>query len=179
MAWSSTATRLAVAVVAVMVVMGTPAPSRAQITGHPIELSAGAGILNPDSRAMRKNGPAFKGAVGWRFLPNLVVEGQATFAPGDADTAPNQPHNFSMGGVDLRWNLRPAEAKILPFLLAGGGYGLSHTSGTPPDKLGRGAGTFGLGLLYNAFDQRCYIRVEARDILFQDRYQDGFSHHTG
>jgi OOP family OmpA-OmpF porin len=34
-------------------------------------------------------------------------------------------------------------------------------------------------MLFNAFDQRAYVRVEARDILFQDRGQEGFSHHMG
>ena len=176
MAWSSTATRLAVAVVALSVVLGFPAPSRAQITGHPIEVSAGAGIMSPDSRAAKTDGPAYKGALGWRFLPNFVMEGQATFAPAEANAPPNMPHNFSMAGVDLRWNVRPADAKVAPFLFAGGGYGLSHTSGNPPDKLGRGAGTFGLGMLFNALDQRAYVRIEARDILFQDRGQSGLSH---
>ena len=159
--------------------LGHAPPAGAQIVGHPVEVSAGAGLYSPDARASMKSGPAFRGSVGYRFLPGFTLEGQATFAPSEADTAPNQTHNFSMGGVDLRWNLRPADAKAVPFAFVGAGYGLSHTSGRKPDKLERGAATFGLGLLVNALDPRCYVRIEARDIMFREREQPDFSHNLG
>jgi len=162
-----------VAVLAVML----SGPASAQIGGRPIEVSGGAGIFAPDARARVKTGPAYQGALGWRVLPWIVLEGQATFGPSQADTAPNQDHNFMLAGLDLRWDLRPGYARAVPYLLFGAGYGLSHTTGHAPEKLERGAATLGLGLLQNVFDQRCYARLEARDIMFRERDQEEFSHH--
>jgi outer membrane protein OmpA-like peptidoglycan-associated protein len=179
MARSKTALRLLAAAVALAAAAGQTVPAAAQIIGHPIEVSAGAGIFSPDARASVKSGPAYKGAVGWRFLPGFTLEGQATFAPSKADTAPEPVHNFSMYGVDMRWNLRNADARVAPFFLFGTGVGLSHDDGANPAKLQRGAGTLGIGLLMNALDQRCYVRIEARDIMFREREQTEFSHHLG
>ena len=172
---SRTALRLLAVAVTAAAAMGRAAPAAAQIVGHPLEVSAGAGIFSPDARASVKSGPAYKGAIGWRFLPGFTLEGQATFAPSKADTAPSPKHNFTMAGVDLRWNLRPADAKAVPFMLAGAGYGLSHTAGGKPQKLERGAASLGMGLLVNVHDQRLYVRLEVRDILFREREQHEFS----
>jgi len=170
MAWS----RAAPCSLAVAVALASPAG--AQIVGRPLELSGGAGLFSPDARVRAKSSPAYKGALGWRVLPGFVLEGQATFGPSEADTAPNQAHNLTMAGLDLRWDLRPADSKAVPFLLAGAGYGLSHTTGRKPEKLERGAASLGLGLLWNVYDPRCYLRLEARDILFREREQHEFSH---
>ncbi len=153
------------------------APAAAQIGGRPIEVSGGAGLFSPDARARMKSGPAYDAALGWRVTPGLTAEAQATWGPSEADTVPNQKHNFSMMGLDLRWNLLPAHGRAVPFMLFGAGYGLSHTSGRLPNGLERGAATLGLGLLQNAFDQRCYVRLEARDMMFRERNASEFSHH--
>jgi len=153
------------------------APASAQITGHPIEISGGAGAVAPDARARIESGPATMGSLGWRWLPNLTLEGQATFGPSHADTLPHQKHNLTYGGLDARWNLTRAESRSVPFVLLGVGYGLSHTTGHPPDKLARGAGSIGLGLLQTVFNQRTYLRVQVRDEFFREREALTFSNH--
>src|SRR5580765_2163053 len=86
MALSRTAVRLLAVSVALSAAVGEGAQDVAQITGHPLESSGGAGIFAPDARASVKKGPAYKGAIGYRFLPAFTLEGQATFAPSKADT---------------------------------------------------------------------------------------------
>src|SRR6185436_11089243 len=179
MALSRTAMRLLAVGVAFLAAVGGAVPAAAQIAGHPIEISGGAGIFSPDARASVKSGPAYKGAIGYRFLPGFTLEGQATFAPSAADTGSEPTHNFSMYGVDLRWNLRNADAKAAPFVLFGAGYGASHDGTANPPKLERGSPTLGMGLLVNAVNQRMYVRAEVRDIMFREREQTEFSHHLG
>jgi outer membrane protein OmpA-like peptidoglycan-associated protein len=152
------------------------APAGAQIVGRPFEISGGAGVFAPDARARMKTGPAYKGALGWRILPAFVLEGHAAFAPSEADTAPRQDYNFAMAGLDMRWDLRPGDALAVPYLMAGGGYGLSHTTGSVPEKLDRGAAALGLGMLLNLREQRLYVRIEALDLMFRDRGLHEFSH---
>src|SRR5262249_32851381 len=98
-----------------------------------------------------------------------TLEGQGTFGPAKADTFPKQHFNFTYAGLDFRFNLRPAEGKVVPYVLTGFGYGLSHTSGSPPDKLERGAPSLGLGMLFNVLNPRTYGRVQAGDVWFRER----------
>ena len=168
---------LAVAVAAAG--LGSAVPAAAQIVGHAVEVSGGAGVYNPDARTLVQTGPAYKGALGYRFLPGFTLEGQATFAPSKSDTGSKPTQNFSMFGLDLRWNLRPADNRAAPFLLFGGGYGMSHAQASTPEKLARGAATLGMGLLVNAINQRCYVRLEVRDIMFRGRDQSEFNHDLG
>jgi outer membrane protein OmpA-like peptidoglycan-associated protein len=151
--------------------------ARAQITGTPIEGSIQAGLMQPDSRAQVKTGPAYTGSLGWRFQPWFVIEGYALFAPSEQDTAPEGNHNFSTGGIDLRFNLRPAHERTVPFVFAGLGYGLSHTQGHLPDRLERGTPSFGLGSLFALRGSRTYLRLQVRDALFKERDSDEYSHH--
>ena len=160
MSWN----RFALPLLATLIVAG---PASAQITGHPIEVSGGAGVFIPDGKARMQTGPAYQGTLGWRFSQGITFEGHATFAPSHADTLPNQAHNLSQFGLDLRWNLRPAEGHALPYLLVGAGYGLDHTTGHPPEKLERLTPDLGVGLLQNVFNQRTYLRFEVRDIMFK------------
>ena len=152
-------------------------PASAQITGRPLEVSGSAGAYMPDAQAQLDSGPAYQGTLGWRMLPGLSLEGHATFAPSHADTFPKQSRNLSQFGFDFRFNLRDAEGHAIPYLLAGAGYGLDHTSGTPPDKLERLTPDLGLGLLQNVFNQRTYLRIEVRDILFKGRNSYEFDNH--
>src|SRR5690349_16388361 len=114
-------------------------PARAQIGGHPWEVSGSAGLLHYDARAHMHDGPAFGLAAGWRFQPWLTFEANALFGPSKADSttgayaydgggavADGPKHNFFFGDVDLRWNLRPAQSRIVPFLLTGVGVGRSR-----------------------------------------------------
>ncbi len=153
-------------------------PAAAQIMGRPFEFSGQAGWNHYDARARVQDGPGYGGTLGWRARPWLVLEGQAIFGPSQADTVPTQDHNFFSYGLDVRLNLRPAQAQVVPYFLVGGGYAASHTSGHPPDKLARGSGSLGLGVLYNLMgSQRTYLRIQARDIFFRERDALEFSNH--
>jgi outer membrane protein OmpA-like peptidoglycan-associated protein len=153
------------------------APAFAQVGGTPIELSAGAGVFKYDVRAFMDRGFATTGALAWRLQPWFALEGNVTFGPAKQDTAPLLDHNFSYAGLDMRFNLRPPESRAVPFLLAGAGYGMSHTLGHPPDKLERGAASVGLGVLVHALHPRTYLRVQVRDVLFRERDAKEFSNH--
>ena len=167
--------RRAVPAVAVAFLFSTP--TMAQVSGHPFEVSGGAGVFKYDIRSRVKRGPAFGGAVGWRAATWLTLEAQAVLGPSEADTFPNLKHNFTAIGADLRWNLKSAEARVVPFVITGIGYGRSHTSGHPPDKLERGAPSLGLGVLYNVVNPSTYVRLQIRDVMFRERDADEFSHH--
>jgi outer membrane protein OmpA-like peptidoglycan-associated protein len=155
------------------------APAAAQIVGHPFELSGGAGYFHYDARARMTDGPAYTGSLGWRSMSWLSFEGQATFGPTTSDSVSyDLKRNFTYAGLDARWNLRPADGRIVPFLLTGVGYGLSHTTGTPPEKLERGAGNLGLGVLWTlGASQRTYLRLQVRDYFFRERDALEFSNH--
>jgi len=153
------------------------APAAAQIAGRPIEASGGAGLFSPDARSRMMDRAGSVGALGWRATPSLTLEGQASFGPSRQDTLPHLKHNFSYGGLDLRWNLRPADSRAVPFLLVGGGIGRSHTNGHAPDDLKRGAGSLGMGFLYNVYNQRTYVRLQVRDVMFRERDAFQASHH--
>jgi outer membrane protein OmpA-like peptidoglycan-associated protein len=152
-------------------------PAAGQVVGNPIEVSGHVGYSKPDERARRAEGPAFGAAVAYRFLPWMSLEGHAIFAPSDQDSAPGLAHNFSFGGVDARFFLTPPENRVVPFLLVGAGYGLSHTTGTDANKLARGGATLGLGALWNIRDQRTHVRFQVRDIMFRERGPAEFSNH--
>ncbi|HVP15219.1 MAG TPA: OmpA family protein [Terriglobales bacterium] len=167
----------------VLVAVLGAAPAAAQIVGHPLEISGGAGYFHYDTRAHMKDGPAYKGSLGLRIMSVLSLEGMATFGPTKSDTLTDLRHNFFYAGLDARWNLRPADGHIVPFLLTGVGYGASHTTVNGPPgrgredfKLQRGAGNVGAGVLWNiGLEQRTYLRLEARDFFFRDRDAEEFS----
>jgi outer membrane protein OmpA-like peptidoglycan-associated protein len=153
------------------------APAAAQITGRPIEVSGTAGAFVPDGRSRIESGFASQATLGMRLIPGLSLEAHGTFGASHADTLPHQKHNVSMFALDLRWNLRSAESKSVPYVSTGFGEGISHTSGHAPDKLTRGAPTLAIGLLQNVFNQRTYLRLEARDMMFRERDAQEFSNH--
>src|SRR6267142_2162762 len=69
-------------------------------------------------------------------------------------------------------------------LSAGAGFGKSHWEADPaalgvPQKpdLARGSASVGLGLLVNLGSPRTYLRFQARDVMFQERYADQFLNH--
>jgi len=153
-------------------------PASAQIVGRPFEISGGIGYFGPDLRAHMQSGPAYNAAIGWRYLESLTLEGQGLWAPSKQDTLPNLGHNFTYLSADLRWNLKPADNRLVPFLLGGVGYGLSTTLGNPPpEKLARGAPSVGAGALVNINNQRTYLRFQVRDVMFRERDQPEFSNH--
>jgi len=151
------------------------APSRAQIAGRPLEVSGGAGRFKYDVRSRMRDGAAYFGALGWRPLSCMTLEAHGTFGPSKSDTFPNPTHNFSSIGADLRWNLRPAENRAVPFVLTGLAYGSSNTVGSVPSRLARGAGSLGMGILLNVVNPRTYVRLQARDVWFRERQALEFS----
>jgi outer membrane protein OmpA-like peptidoglycan-associated protein len=155
------------------------APASAQIVGHPLELSAGAGYFHYDARARMTDGPAFMGGLGWRVSPFLSLEGQATFGPTTSDLLPGDvKQNFFYAGLDGRWNLRHADERVVPYLITGVGYGTNHCETLPLEKLERGAGDVGLGALWSLLgSQRTFLRMEVRDYFFRDREATEFSNH--
>ena len=153
------------------------APATAQIVGHPIEGSVQAGFNHYDMRARLEDGPAYGGSAGWRAYPWMVLEGQVWFGPSKADTVPHPDRNLFSAGLDLRMNLRPADSKVLPFVLGGIAYFSSHGPGNPPD-VARGAPSIGLGMLYSLkSNQRVYVRFQVRDFMFRDAGVLEFSNH--
>jgi outer membrane protein OmpA-like peptidoglycan-associated protein len=165
------------------------APAAAQIVGHPFEFSGGAGYFHYDARARMTDGPAYTGSLGWRAMPWLSLEGQATFGPTRSDTVSydladdlslgNLDRSFTYAGLDARWNLRPAGGHVTPFLLTGVGYGRSDATGASPEKLERGAGNVGLGVLWTlGASQRTHLRLQVRDHFFRERGSMEFSNHV-
>ena len=156
------------------------APAAAQIVGHPFELSGGAGYFHYDARARMTDGPAYTGSLGWRAMSWLSFEGQATFGPTTPDSVSyDLKHNFTYAGLDARWNLRPAGGRVVPFLLTGVGYGLSHATGASPEKLERGAGNVGVGVMWTlGASQRTHLRLQVRDHFFRERDSQEFSNHV-
>ncbi|HYM79784.1 MAG TPA: porin family protein, partial [Candidatus Limnocylindria bacterium] len=148
-------------------------PAAAQIAGTPYEVSGQAGHFHYDTRSRLRSGPAFAGSIGRRFTPAFVLEATALFGPAKTDTLPKGKRNFSYLGVDMRWNLRPAEARVVPYVLIGAGIGQSHAKELDPAKLQRGSGSLGLGALFNIRNQRTWLRLQVRDIWFQERSRQG------
>jgi outer membrane protein OmpA-like peptidoglycan-associated protein len=141
-------------------------PAFAQITGRPIEISGQLGWSGPDARAHVKSGVAFGGSVGLRFQSWLVLEGQAYMAPSKADTLPKQSQDFVSYGLDFRVNVRPAESRVVPYVLYGLADGRSSSNG---DVLERGTPSLGAGALIHFGDQRSYLRLQIRDSFFRPR----------
>ena len=150
--------------------------AEAQITGHPFELSAGAGLAHYDVRAYTKDAPAFGGALGWRFAPWLSFEGAGIYSSSkrDSGTAAETERNMYWAGADLRWSLRPADSRALPFLLTGIGYGNIHRQGLNPQDVAQGAAQVGLGLLVKVSEQRTYLRFQATNMMFKQPDHDQF-----
>jgi hypothetical protein len=114
-----------------------------------------------------KKGPAYKGAIGYRFLPG--VHGSK---PGDVRAEAKRhgsgPSTISAcSGSICAGNLRDADSRALPFLH--GRRGIWHeprTDTANPPKLQHGAGTLGIGLSSTPSTiTALYVRLEVRDIM--------------
>ena len=153
-------------------------PAAAQVAGRPYEISGQAGALVFDSRAFTRNGPAAAATLGWRAFPWITLEAQGMAGIGRVDTLRTKENvKFATFGLDLRWNLRPADSRVVPYVLTGGAYALSNVVGHAPTNLERGSGSLGLGALYNIAGPRTYLRLQARDVFFREREALEFSNH--
>jgi OOP family OmpA-OmpF porin len=157
------------------------APTSAQIAGHTIEVSGGAGLMHFDARDFAHDAPVFTGSLGWRAASWLTLEGRGSYASAKSDTGGEPKRSFLYAGLDLRFNVRPAESRAVPYVVTGFGYGKSHVEADqvfPSNSVARGAGTVGIGLLL-AKTQRTYFQLEARDILFKGIESENFSNELG
>jgi len=155
-------------------------PAHAQVAGNPIEISGQAGIFSPDARSRAKTGYATGFSLGYRLRPWLVTEAYGVFAPSEADTTGEPTLNFSSIGLDLRFNLRPGESKVVPYVLTGLGYARSNGGGVEPEMRERGAPSIGAGALFNLMGKpRWYVRAQVRDIFFREINAPEFSQHFG
>jgi hypothetical protein len=149
----------------------------AQVAGNPFELSAGGGLFVFDTRAHIRDAAALRGSLGWRAFPWMTLEAAALAAFSESALPPNPDHDYTYLGGDLRWNLRPAESRAVPFALTGVGYVMSRTTARPPeDVTGLGA-SLGLGLNVSLWSQRTYARFEVRDVMVRDRGPAEINHH--
>ncbi len=152
------------------------APAHAQIAGHPLEVSAGAGINRFDARDFIKDGPAFVGSLGYRWSEGLTWEASFTGAKSTLQRPGKIDHQWSNTSLDMRWTLRDPAERATPFLLVGFGMGRSLDDTRP--VLRGGAPSVGAGLLVNLFGhQRAYLRLQARDVMFRERDAREFSNH--
>jgi outer membrane protein OmpA-like peptidoglycan-associated protein len=150
-------------------------PAQAQVSGRPIEATAGAGISSFDARDFIKDSPVFTGSLGWRWMDFVALEGSFTGARTKMDAPGELDHQWSYTALDLRWTLRDPAEHATPFLLTGVGFGRSLTDGLPIRRAG--APSMGVGFLYNLFgNPRTYLRLQARDILFREQNAREFSH---
>jgi outer membrane protein OmpA-like peptidoglycan-associated protein len=170
MRWTKRALWLAYALV-----LATPAS--AQVVGHPIELSGGAGYFAFDSRARIKDAPAYTGGLAIRVAPWLSFEAAAALSFSESELDESQSHDFAYYGADLRWNLVGGENKVVPFVITGFGYGSSKSDAADPTELNGGAATLGLGVLYNVLNPRTYVRLQVRDVFFNERYFEQMNQH--
>ena len=151
-------------------------PARAQVAGHPYEVSAGAGINQFDSRDQIKDAGVFNLSGGWRWSDSFTFEAAWLRAPAKLDVPGNPKHDWSYASVDAVWMVRDPSERATPYLLAGFGLGrsLQETRGFRR----AGAPSVGVGLRYNlAGDPRAYLRLQARDVMFRERNATQFSQH--
>ena len=163
---------------AVVLLWTLAAPAAAQVTGRPFEFSAGGGIFGYDTRARLKDGLALGASAGWRYSPGLTFELSGTYGSSKSDTLPEVSASFSDLSADMRFNVRPADNRVVPFILAGLGYGRSTVKNGHPETLTRGAPSLGMGALFNLHNNpRWYARLQVRDVMFRERDALEFSNH--
>lgn len=160
-----------------LLVVAVAVPAMAQIGGRPIEASVGGGILNFDARDHVKDAPVYVGTLGWRWTPALTLEAAWLPSMTTREIPAGEPdHTFSWAGADLRWTLRDPSGPAVPYLLTGMGFG--RTVGDVEAEVKRGSPSIGMGLLCSLLgNQRTYLRLQVRDILFREGDRPEFSNH--
>ena len=69
----------------VALVAACVAPARAQLNGHPVEASVGAGIQSFDARDFLQDSPSFTGALGYRWSDVFTWEASFTGSTPERD----------------------------------------------------------------------------------------------
>ncbi len=149
-------------------------PASAQVTGRPFEVSAGAGLMAFDTRTYIKDAPTYGLSLGWRWSPWVSFDAALQYTMSESTVGTSgADHEFGYLGLDVRWHLRPAEDKVVPYLLTGVGYASSESDARSPVSSEGMAGSLGIGLLYNLLgNPRTYLRLQVRDMLLRDRTTD-------
>ena len=162
------------ALLAVLVV----SPARAQVAGHPVELSVGGGWTMYDARDYVKDAVGFGGSLGYRWSTGLTFEGSYLNSPTHRELPFGEgKHSFSWYGLDLRWSLRDPSEKVTPYLLTGLGVGRSHDPGLALSR--KGAPTLGAGVIMSLGGrERMHVRFQVRDLMLREAGADGFSNHV-
>ena len=162
------------ALLAVLVV----SPARAQVAGHPVELSVGGGWTMYDARDYVKDAVGFGGSLGYRWSTGLTFEGSYLNSPSHRELPFGEgKHSFSWYGLDLRWSLRDPSEKVTPYLLTGLGVGRSHDPGLALSR--KGAPTLGAGVIMSLGGrERMHVRFQVRDLMLREAGADGFSNHV-
>ena len=152
------------------------APAHAQLNGHPVEASVGAGIQSFDARDFIQDSPSFTGSLGYRWSEVFTWEASFTGSKAKLDRPSEDDHEWSYSALDLRWNIRDAGERATPFFLVGMGYGRAMNPYTGHN--GRGAPSLGVGFVYNLLGHpRTYLRFQVRDVMFRESGALEFSHH--
>ena len=153
--------------------VGFVVPASAQVTGRPIEVSAGAGLMAFDTRSYIKDAPTYGLTLGWRWSPWVSFDAALQYTMSESKMGSGEDHNFTYTGLDARWHLRPAEDRVVPYLLTGVGYAMSESDARDPVESNGMAGSLGIGLLYNLMgNPRHYLRLQVRDMILRDRTVD-------
>ena len=154
-------------------------PARAQVAGHPIEVSAGGGWMQYDARILVQDAPTGIASLAYRWSSGLTFEGTWLHTVG-AKSDPfysSKEQNLSWTGVDLRWSLRDPSEKVTPYLLTGLGYGRTHT----PDLLfitQKGSPSMGAGVIMSLGGrERMALRLQVKDVMLRERDDTEFSNH--
>jgi outer membrane protein OmpA-like peptidoglycan-associated protein len=159
------------------------APSaRAQVAGHAVEISAGAGVAQFDGRDHLKTSPLATGSLGYRWSTGLTFEASWLGSKAKRKLGGTEyDHDWSWLGGDLRWSLRDPSEGVTPYLLTGFGFGRSHD---PDPALAivsrRGAPSAGVGLIMAMpGNERMAFRLQVRDVMMREANATSFSNHLG
>ncbi len=153
-------------------------PARAQVAGHPVEVSAGGGWTFFDARDFLKDSPTATASLGYRWSTGLTFEGAWHNSPAKhLPSAGGSDYSFSWAGVDMRWNLRDPSEKVTPYLLTGFGYGRDHDPAAVKVSQ-KGSPSIGAGVLMSLMGhQRAHLRLQVRDVMLQSPGASEFSNH--
>ena len=152
-------------------------PARAQIAGHPIEISAGAGINSFDAMDHVKDAFAWQGSLGWRWMDGVTLEANYLAANSKVDAPGSFKHDWSYASLDALGMLRDPAEHSTPYLLFG--YGLGRSLDEVRGFVRAGAPSIGFGFRYNLLgNARHYLRLQARDVMFREVDATQFSQHV-
>jgi len=152
-------------------------PASAQVSGNPFAVSAGAGLVNFDTRDAIKNAPEFNVSGGWRWSDFLSFEASYLGADSKLATPAESKHRWSLASFDGLWTLRDPAERATPYILTGVGLGRSQYD--PSGFVRGGAFSAGFGFRFNLpTNQRTYVRLQARDVMFREPDAMVFSSHV-